>query len=175
MKVIQSILNIIKKIEYVLLVAILGTIVLTTFLQVIGRFTPLPFSSKFEELATFAFVWATMIGAGACVREGGHMSMDFVTSFVPDDKKVFFKLLNDVVAVFIGVAIVYCSAMLIPKLQRTGMTSAAMDLPLWIQNLSVPVGGSLIALWGGTNIAGDIRCIIKKEPLPNQSGAGREE
>lgn len=175
MKVIHLILNAIKKVEYVLLVAILAAIVLSTFLQVIGRHTPLPFSSKFEELATFSFVWVTMIGAGTCVREGGHMSMDFMVSFVPENKRVFFKLLNDVVALLIGVAIIYCAAMLIPKLRRTGMTSAAMDLPLWIQNLSIPVGGALISLWGSVNIIEDIKRIAKKEPLSNKSGAVKEE
>lgn len=175
MKVIHSILDVIKKVEYVLLVTILAAIVLATFLQVVGRYTPLPFSSKFEELATFSFVWVTMIGAGACVREGGHMTMDFMVSFVPENKRVFFKLLNDVVALLIGAVIVYCAAMLIPKLRRTGMTSAAMDLPLWIQNLSIPVGGALISLWGCVNIVEDIRHIVKKEPPTSKSGAGKEE
>ena len=78
MKAIKTIIDIIRKIESVLLVLILAVIVVTTFLQVIGRFTPLPLKSVFEEVATFAFVWMVMIGGGACAREASHMTMDFV-------------------------------------------------------------------------------------------------
>ena len=56
MKAIKTILSVIKKIEYVILVAIFCIIVVTTFLQVIGRYTPIPFSGTFEEIATFSFV-----------------------------------------------------------------------------------------------------------------------
>ena len=165
MKVIKTIIDIIKKVEYVLLALMLGVIVAATFLQVIGRYTPLPFSSVFEELSTFLFVWMSMIGAGACVRDGSHMCMDFVVSFLPENKKIYSKLLNDLVAIFIGVVIVYCASLLIPRLQKTGMLSAAMQLPLWINNLAAPTGGVLIAFWGIHNVVLDIYSIVTRKPL----------
>lgn len=165
MKVIKTIINIIKKVEFVILALMLGVIVAATFLQVIGRYTPLPFSSVFEELSTFLFVWMSMIGAGACVRDGSHMSMDFLVSFLPENKKIYSKLLNDLVAIFVGVIIVYCSTLLIPKLQRTGMLSAAMQLPLWINNLAAPTGAALVAFWGVHNVILDIYSIVTGKPL----------
>ena len=165
MKVIKTIINIIKKVEFVLLALMLGVIVGATFLQVIGRYTPLPFSSVFEELSTFLFVWMSMIGAGACVRDGSHMSMDFLVSFLPENKKIYSKLLNDLVAIFVGVIIVYCSTLLIPRLQRTGMLSAAMQLPLWINNLAAPTGAALVAFWGVHNVILDIYSIVTGKPL----------
>ena len=165
MKVIKTIINIIKKVEFVLLALMLGVIVGATFLQVIGRYTPLPFSSVFEELSTFLFVWMSMIGAGACVRDGSHMSMDFLVSFLPENKKIYSKLLNDLVAIFVGVIIVYCSSLLIPKLQRTGMLSAAMQLPLWINNLAAPTGAVLVVFWGIHNVVLDIYSIVTGKPL----------
>ena len=165
MKVIKTIIDIIKKVEFVILALMLGVIVAATFLQVIGRYTPLPFSSVFEELSTFLFVWMSMIGAGACVREGSHMSMDFLVSFLPENKKIYSKLLNDLVAIFVGVIIVYCSTLLIPRLQRTGMLSAAMQLPLWINNLAAPTGAALVAFWGVHNVILDIYSIVTGKPL----------
>ena len=54
MDVFRKIIDIIRKIETVILVFILAVIVVTTFLQVIGRFTPLPLKSVFEEVRTIS-------------------------------------------------------------------------------------------------------------------------
>ena len=167
MKGIQAFLRAVKTVEKVVLIALLILIVITTFLQVIGRYTPLPFSGVFEEVATFSFVWATMIGAGTCVREGGHMTMDFVVSYLPQSKKIFVKLAGDIVAALVGFGIIRAAKMLIPRVRRAGMLSGSLRLPLWIQNLAVPVGASLILLWAVVNVVEDIYKIAHGERLPD--------
>ncbi len=167
MKVVKGFLNVIKTLEKIALIALFIIIVITTFLQVIGRYTPLPFSGVFEELATFSFVWATMIGAGTCVREGGHMTMDFVVSYLPKSRKIFVKLASDIVGALVGFGIIRAAKMLIPRVKRAGMLSGSLRLPLWIQNLAVPVGASLILLWSVVNIVEDIHTIIRGERLPD--------
>lgn len=62
----SKILNIIKKIEDGILFLFLAVILLACFFQVIGRYTPLPFSSAFEEIAVNLFIWMTLLGAGVC-------------------------------------------------------------------------------------------------------------
>ena len=59
----SKILNIIKKIEEGILFLFLAVILLACFFQVIGRYTPLPFSSAFEEIAVNLFIWMTLLGA----------------------------------------------------------------------------------------------------------------
>lgn len=167
MKVVKGILNVIKALEKFVLIALFIIIVLTTFLQVIGRYTPLPFSGVFEEIATFSFVWATMIGAGTCVREGGHMTMDFVVSYLPQSKKIYVKLASDIAAALVGFGIIRAAKMLIPRVRRAGMLSGSLRLPLWIQNLAVPVGASLILLWAVVNIVEDLHTIFRGERLPD--------
>ena len=166
MKVIRAILNGIKALEKIILIALFIIIVLTTFLQVIGRYTPLPFSGVFEEVATFSFVWATMIGAGTCAREGGHMTMDFLVSYVPQSKKIYFKLFSDIVATVVGCGLIVAASQLIPRVRRAGMLSGSLRLPLWIQNLSIPVAAALIVLWSIVNIVTDIHSIAHGERLP---------
>ena len=176
MKVIKAILNALKAVEKFVLIALFVIIVVTTFLQVIGRYTPLPFSGVFEEIATFSFVWATMIGAGTCVREGGHMTMDFVVSYLPKSKRIFVKLASDIVAAVVGVGVLRAAALLIPRARRAGMLSGSLRLPLWIQNLSVPVGFALVLLWAVVNIVEDIHKIAHGERLPDPpAGAVKED
>jgi len=167
MKVIKGILNAIKKAEYFILVLLFVIIVITTFLQVIGRYTPLPFSGVFEEIATFAFVWATMIGAGTCVREGGHMSIDLLVTMLPGKaSKKIAKIWSDIVAILVSGGIIYAAMQLLPKVKRAGMLSGSLQLPLWIQNLSVPIGAALILLWAIVALVEDIVDIAGKR-LPD--------
>ncbi|MBR5731420.1 MAG: TRAP transporter small permease [Firmicutes bacterium] len=172
MKAIKTIIDIIRRIESFLLVLILAVIVATTFLQVVGRFTPLPLKSVFEEVATFSFVWLVMIGGGACAREWTHMTMDFVVSYMPQKAKNFVKLLGDICGCGVGIGIIYAATKLIPRVKRAGMLSAVMMLPIWIQNLSLAIGAGLILFWSLLNIVQDIYTIAtgKKlglyDPLP---------
>ncbi|MBR5730572.1 MAG: TRAP transporter small permease [Firmicutes bacterium] len=159
MNAIKTIIDIIKKIENFLLVLILAVIVATTFLQVVGRFTPLPLKSVFEEVATFSFVWLVMIGGGACAREWTHMTMDFVVSYMPEKAKNFVRLLGDLCGCGVGVGIIYAAVKLIPRVRRAGMLSAVMRLPIWIQNLSLAIGAGLILLWSVLNVIQDVYTI----------------
>ena len=63
----SKILNIIKKIEEGILFLFLAVILLACFFQVIGRYTPLPFSSAFEEIAVNPFYLDDTFG-GWCMR-----------------------------------------------------------------------------------------------------------
>jgi C4-dicarboxylate transporter DctQ subunit len=165
MKAIKTIIDIIRKIESVLLVLILAVIVVTTFLQVIGRFTPLPLKSVFEEAATFSFAWMVMIGGGACAREGSHMTMDFVVSHFPAKAKPWVKLLGDICGCGMGIGLIYAASILIPRTRRAGMLSAVMMLPIWIQNLSLAIGAGLILFWSALNIIQDVYAIVKGKQL----------
>ena len=165
MKAIKTIINVIKKIESIILVLILAVIVATTFLQVIGRFTPLPLKSVFEEVATFSFVWMVMIGGGACAREGSHMTMDFVVSHFPVKAKPWVKLLGDICGCGVGIGLIYAASILIPRTKRAGMLSAVMMLPIWIQNLSLAIGAGLILFWSALNIVQDIYTISTGKQL----------
>ena len=165
METIRKILDVIKKIESVILILILAVIVATTFLQVVGRFTTLPLKSVFEEVATFAFVWMVMIGGGACAREGTHMTMDFVVSYFPSKVKPWVRLLGDICGCGVGIGLIYAASILIPRTKRAGMLSAVMMLPIWIQNLSLAIGAGLILFWSALNIIQDIYAIIKGKPL----------
>lgn len=165
MKAVKTIINVIRKIESVVLVLILAVIVATTFLQVVGRFTPLPLKSVFEEVATFAFVWMVMIGGGACAREGTHMTMDFVVSYFPAKAKPWVKLLGDICGCGVGIGLIYAASILIPRTKRAGMLSAVMMLPIWIQNLSLAIGAGLILFWSAINIIQDIYTITTGKQL----------
>lgn len=103
----SKILNIIKKIEEGILFLFLAVILLACFFQVIGRYTPLPFSSAFEEIAVNLFIWMTLLGAGVCVRTHSHMRMDIIDTFLPEKIKPYVDMIRELI---VGVVFVSASA-----------------------------------------------------------------
>ena len=103
-----KILNIIKKIEEGILFLFLAVILLACFFQVIGRYTPLPFSSAFEEIAVNLFIWMTLLGAGVCVRTHSHMRMDIIDTFLPEKIKPYVDMIRELIGCSIWLCRNYC-------------------------------------------------------------------
>lgn len=159
----NKVLNIIKKIEDSILILLLGVIVATTFLQVLGRFTPLPFTSAFEELATASFIWATMFGSSVCVRAGGHVSMDFIVSFLPKEKHVYSELWQYLITLIFSAAVLLITTNLIPSVKRAGMVSASLNIPVYIHYYALVLGFGLMSFWSFIGIIEQVRSIIQNK------------
>jgi len=165
--VLNKILNIIKKIEDTILILLLAVIVLTTFLQVLGRFTPLPFTSAFEELATAAFLWVTMFGASVCVRAGGHICMDFIVSFLPKEKHVFSEIWQYLITLVFSAAVLSITSNLIPSVKRAGMVSASLNIPVYVHYYALLIGFGLMSFWSIIGIIEQVRSIIQRRRSKN--------
>ena len=159
----NKVLNIIKKIENTILIFLLVVIVLMTFLQVLGRFTPLPFSSAFEELATASFIWATMFGSSVCVRTGGHVCMDLLVSFLPKDKRAYNEIWQYLITLVFSIAVLSITSKLIPTVKRAGMVSAALQIPVYIHYYALLLGFGLMTLWSIVGIAEQVQSIIQNK------------
>jgi TRAP-type C4-dicarboxylate transport system permease small subunit len=87
---------------YTLVVAVIG-------IEVIRRFV-LSFSSIWgEEIARFAFIYLTWIGASAGVKNRAHIRIDLIYSWVPDRHHVWLYLLADVATMAFAVVAFYYS------------------------------------------------------------------
>jgi TRAP-type C4-dicarboxylate transport system permease small subunit len=142
-----------------------------TFLQVIGRYTPLPFSSKFEEIAVSTFVWMTLLGSASCIHTRIHMKMDFFVARLSKNKQNYVGIWHHLIVFVFSVGVVYVSCKLIPLLKKTGMQSASLQWPLWIFYTALPVCFILMSFWGLIEIINDIRAIISQRQKRNDMGA----
>lgn len=153
----DKILRVINTAENAVLFLCMAVLVLMCFLQVIGRHTPLPFSSGFEEIAVNTFVWMTLLGAGAGVRTRSHMRMDIIDSILPKKLHPYMDILrNGVILVVFGSACAI-SAQYIPIAKRTGMTTSSLNVPQYILYYALPLGFALMAVWSIVNIVSDVR------------------
>ena len=140
-------LDLMKKVEKIALVALMLLIVLSTFLQVLGRFTPLPFSSAFEEVSCSVFVWMTLIGSAVCVRTGGHICMDLLATFLPKHRRILMEVWQDVVTFMFSVVFFWLTIRLIPGVKKAGMVTASLNIPIYVHYYSMVIGFGLMAFW----------------------------
>ncbi len=156
-----KIISVIKKIEQYILAFALMIILLMCMLQVIGRYTELPFSGAFEEVAVNLFIWVTMLGAGVCVRDHSHMRMDILDSFLPEKAMPYVSILRElIIAVAFGTVAVITMDY-IPVVKRTGLLTASLFIPQYILYLAMPIGFSLMVFWSVLNIAEIVKKLKK--------------
>ena len=85
---------------YTLVVVVIGV-------EVIRRFV-LSFSSIWgEEIARFAFIYLTWIGASAGVKNRSHIRIDVIYSWVPERHHVWLYILADVATMAFAVVALY--------------------------------------------------------------------
>ena len=101
---------------YSLVVAVIG-------LEVVRRFV-LSFSSIWgEEIARFAFIYLTWIGASAGVKNRSHIRIDVIYSLTPSRHHVWLYVLADVATLaFVIVALFYSLTPIIASIQYDNVT-----------------------------------------------------
>lgn len=125
---------------FLCLVFMVGSIVV----QVIGRYVLFFRIGDAIELASFAQVWLSVIGAGLALRAGTIFAVDFLPAMAPVRVQ---QALSVVMAaaglVFLGV-VFYGSLILIENGQF--QTSPVTLIPMWIIYVPMPFGMAFFAL-----------------------------
>ena len=95
-----------------------------------------------EELARFAMVWLTMLGAGLVVRYGGHIAVTFVVNRLENWPKLLVGwFARGVVVFFLGMLLWFG----VDMTDRAGrQRSAALEWSMSIPNLAMPLGAALM-------------------------------
>ncbi len=141
----KSIISIIDSATIVTLVLLAIVMVSITFAQVFARYVlsaPLFWS---EELARYCFVWIVFIGAGAALKRGAHIGVDYFVQHLSE--KVVNRIAIPVrllMMFFLGTVIVNA----IPVIERNmSQLSPAVGLPMGIVYLAIPIGSAIMLIY----------------------------
>tara|TARA_R110002167_G_scaffold224881_1_gene430269 strand:+ start:193 stop:663 length:471 start_codon:yes stop_codon:yes gene_type:complete len=136
------------------LVFIFGLLVLDVVWQVVSRYVVGQSSSFTEEFARFALIWLTVLGAAYINgQKEGHLSMDFLLSKLPADKRAKrHKVIQVVMALFALVIMIIGGGNLVYTTLRLGQISSALQIPLGYVYAIVPVSGAIIVFFSAYNI-----------------------
>jgi len=120
--------------------------------QVLFRYAlNMPFSWS-EELATFLFVWATLLAATYAVRTQEHLRLTFLQDSLPPPARTFLEAVCQALIAGFGLFLVKEGWRLSELVWTT--TSAAINYPLGYLYVALPVSGGLVT-WHA------LACIIR--------------
>lgn len=123
---------------------ILGGMTSVVFLGVFFRYilkAPLPWS---EELARYLMVWGASLGSFVAFREGSHVGVTFIMDRLHGTSGIFLKKLSQIILIIFVAIVVKEGFSLVFKLK--GQTSPAMEIPMGLAYLAIPIGFLLILL-----------------------------
>ena len=100
--------------------------------------------ARAEELARYLLVWVTMLGSAAGISRGEHITVTVLTDRLSErGRRIVMAARDAVLVATCGVLVWYGVA----YAQLNGaQESAAIEMPMTIPYLAVPVGGALIVL-----------------------------
>lgn len=150
----ERIYLILNKIIETLLVIIFGLLVIDVVWQVLSRYVVGQSSSFTEEFARFSLIWLTVLGAAQINgSKSGHLSMDFLLSKLPEEKKVKRKkVIQVLMALFALIIMVIGGGNLVYITLSLGQISSALQIPLGLVYAIVPVSGAIIIFFSIYNI-----------------------
>lgn len=135
---------------YTLVVAVIGV-------EVIRRFV-LSFSSVWgEEVARFAFIYLTWVGASAGVKNRSHIRIDVVYNWVPERRHVWLYVLADAATMIFAVVALYYS--LIPIITSINFDNVTDGLRInrSFFLVAVPLGFTMTIVRVLQNLIRDVR------------------
>jgi len=108
------------------------------FINVITRYI-FGFSLNWtDELARFLMIWTVFLGAGLAMREGRHVAIDLLQSFLPKSIRKYFRIIIGVIILgFLGLLVIlgYQYA-----LRTMGILSPVLRWPMGAVYMAIPFG-----------------------------------
>jgi C4-dicarboxylate transporter DctQ subunit len=136
----KSLTRLLAWLEDALCAIALGSVAVIICGQVVSRYVFNYTPSWSEELSRYLIVWTIFIGTAVGVRKNIHIGVDaFIRLAPPWLKKVFEVLLNLIGAV-VSAYLIYLSVLFIKDTIEYEQLSPAMQIPMYIPYLAMPVG-----------------------------------
>jgi TRAP-type C4-dicarboxylate transport system permease small subunit len=137
-KLLKGFLEVFDRAAFILVAALMGAMGVIAFMAVFYRFVlhdPITWS---EEAARYMMVWVTFLGAGYAMGKGRHIGVTMFVEKLPEGarRKVTFAA-EIIIMVFLAAVTVQGIKLMIGL---WGQTSPAMDFPMWMPYLAIPVG-----------------------------------
>jgi len=110
-----------------------------TAVETLLRYTISYTFSWFGEFANYTMIFIAYLGASLGVKYGALFSMDALSEYLPDRASHLVKALAYALSGAICILIIYYGILQIMKMRAFGSKSPAMQLPMFIPYLPIPV------------------------------------
>lgn len=156
MKRLISGLHKLEEYSLILCLAVMGIIL---FVQIVMRtFFSAPLKWA-EELARYLQIWITFLGIGYGIRRGSHIGMTLLKDRLPPILKALCGLIVDIAGLLAFIVLFRTS---LQFLAHQNVVSTAMELPMQLVYLVIPVGAVIYMAYDMGMIVSDIRKILQR-------------
>ena len=145
MKYIQNKLN--RVLEFILII-VLGVMVLNVSWQVFSRYVLANPSSFTDELARYLMIWLGVIGTAYVSGKRLHVAIDFFPSQLNLSlQKTMQKIIISIIILATFLIFIFGGSRLVFLTYILGQKSAALQIPLYIVYLCIPLSGACIIFY----------------------------
>ena len=120
---------------------------ISLILQVVFRYVLQIIAPWTEELARFACIWSTFLGAAICFEERAHIKIDFVIAKVSRKATSNILLLIDIIVTSTFIVVVFYGSILLLGIAGAD-TATTLPIRMWLVYLVLPISMGSIAIFG---------------------------
>ena len=137
-------IHVLRRAMSVVVVLLFSIMMIAVLVQVGGRYVFNYSIAAATEIATFSQIWLVMLGSGIAMARRQHVAIDLLPAQLPLPLARAASVLIAILTVSFLAVLAYGSLPLL----RLGMmqTSSAMQMPMWIMYVCMPVGAAYITL-----------------------------
>ncbi|MCM8568414.1 TRAP transporter small permease [Gramella jeungdoensis] len=129
----------------VLLVTLMTIMVVAVLWQVFSRYVMQSPSSVTEELARYLLIWIGILGAAYAAGQQDHLAINLLEEKLDKKNRKKLRIGIDVLIIFFCVTVlVIGGGNLVYVNYELGQSSAALEIPLYIVYMVIPLSGFLI-------------------------------
>ena len=145
MKYIKNKLN--RVLEFILII-VLGVMVLNVSWQVFSRYVLANPNSFTDELARYLMIWLGVMGTAYVSGKRLHVSIDFFPSQLNLSlQKTMEKIIISIIILATFLIFIFGGSRLVFLTYILGQKSAALQIPLYIVYLCIPLSGACIIFY----------------------------
>lgn len=153
-----------------LIVLGLAFMTVMNFVNVVSRYCFTNSFSFTEEITVMAFVWVSMLGIAAGFKRCSHLGMSYFVEMFPRKIQAVMALFSMLCSVAMMLIMVDEGLVMVENQLLLGARTPALELPVVVQGLAIPVGGALIALRALSAGYGEFRRLYFKGPSEPMGG-----
>ncbi len=139
-------LEILNKIEEIILVLSLTIMLLITFGNVLSRKILLLSWAFAEEVTVILFIFSSLIGAAVAAKRGSLIGLTVLYDLVPSKSRRVFFIVNLIASLFFSYIVVFYGVKMVQSEMLSKMTTPVLGVPEWIFGLSIPFGGLILGI-----------------------------
>jgi TRAP-type C4-dicarboxylate transport system permease small subunit len=145
MKFLNSIDEIIAKIELIILMVLLSLMVIISFTQVVLRNIFETGISWADPMLRYTVLWLAFIGASIATRENRHINIDVLTRLLSPKLKKIVSILTNLFALSVCLILLKSSIDFI-KIEMQFPSEIFLGLKNWMLEIIIPIGFSMMSL-----------------------------